>query len=280
MERSPARRAEASGTSRPYLPWQGTASTRRRTKGWLAFAVGAIALAAPPARATLMNLTYALQMGALPPIVTTVTVNVATVSMAGRYTQVSIPAGVIAVGVVFPTSLFTPMPLLSGLTVVFSNQAGLFKTAMGGAPSGFDCAALGAAPDVCIEDGPGNLGGTMPLGGTAFLNVLGLFNVAVPLSVIGKGGTTTVIFGAHQARLQGAPWTEGTAQITAPNFVTTGTNVFPAPLRLVTPISMVVNPDFSGFATLTLTPVPEPGVGLLLVALAALAAREGVKRRR
>jgi len=143
--------------------------------------------------------------------------------------------------------------------------------------------------------------GTLPLSGVGRLCVFGpcssgaIYNISVPLSVVGVGGTQTLMGTAINVTAQGGPWTTGTTVVSltshsyprvlsAMGFVhgpASGSSSTAAAaggvVSLVTPIAIYT--DLSTVAALpavgilTLEFVPEPGtLALLGVGLAALAA--------
>jgi hypothetical protein len=118
-------------------------------------------------------------------------------------------------------------------------------------------------------------------------------NVTVPLSVLGKGGTTMVA-GLPSVTLGGDTWSTGTVTVDGPNQQTgmiTGTlqaGSNGTQVRLVTPVFLSTNtagtiePPFRGVGVLTflLKPVPEPGLAALLGTSAATLAGLGWRRAR
>ena len=218
---------------------------------------------------TLVGGALGISIGALPsiqfPCVGCPTL-IAVSSGGGSFTE---PAGVFTGSVMLPTALFTGVALINGLTI--GNLANGTKfIAQGGAagPRSVDVLRAG-----------GGLGGPGPLTGTAFVNVLGLFNLAVPLGIVGNtGATTSVIAGTLAVTAVGTGWTTGVVTITG---VTTGSpatntvvnigydNRTPGHagvVQLISPFKVITNAagNLPGLATQTLTFVPEPGTLLLL----------------
>jgi hypothetical protein len=152
----------------------------------------------------------------------------------------------------------------------------------------------------------GGLGGPGALAGTGFINVLGLFNLVVPLDAVGStGGTAQFHAGTLSVTVLGTGWTTGAATITG---VTTGVET-PLGLALVdgntvtvagydnrtpghvgrvllvSPFKVITNAvgNLPGLARQTLDfagVVPEPGTLGLLVAGAAALALQGWRRMR
>ncbi len=146
----------------------------------------------------------------------------------------------------------------------------------------------------------GRIGGQMPLAGVNKVCLFGAScavagtNLAVPISVVGKGGTATAM-GAVNITVRGAPWTQGTAAVgTITRMgnagvitqVTPSVSKFTNTIQLVTPVFVSTNigpsavvPVF-GVLNMTIKSAPEPGViaafGAAVVSLIAV----GVARRR
>jgi hypothetical protein len=219
---------------------------------------------------TLVAGVLGISIGALPPITfpNNASPLVSVSSGAGSFTE---PASIFTGSVMLPTSLFTGVALINGLTVGNLANGTKFINTAG--------AVAGSRPVNLLRGGTGNLGGPGPLGGTAFVNVLGLFNLAIPLGVIGNtGGTTAVVAGTLAVTVQGTGWTTGVVTITN---VTTGTpavntvinvgydNRTPGHagiIQLISPFHVTTNAagNLPGLATQTLTFVPEPGTLFLL----------------
>jgi hypothetical protein len=181
------------------------------------------------------------------------------------------PANVFSGSVMLPTALFTGVALINGLTI--GNLANGQKTISPGQ-------AAGARADRVVRPG-GGLGGYGPLTGTAFVNVLGLFNLAVPLGIVGNtGASTAVVAGTLAVSVNGTGWTTGditidrvTTGVTAVNTVVNtggndgrnanGTGI----VSLISAFHVTTNAagNLPGLATQTLTFVPEPGTILLLL---------------
>jgi PEP-CTERM motif len=147
----------------------------------------------------------------------------------------------------------------------------------------------------------GGLGGGGPLAGTFLINVLGLFNLQVPLGAVGStGATDTLVAGTLAVTVLGTGWTTASAQVTG---VTTGD--FPSPVAntvtvagydnrtpghvgrvlLVSPFKVITNfaGNLPGIALQTLDfggVVPEPSTLGLLVAGAAGLAFQGWRKQR
>jgi PEP-CTERM motif len=234
------------------------------------FAIGATSQAGASPQ-TLVGGTLGISIGALPPILfPNISNPIISVSTGGgSFTE---PASVFTGSVMLPTGLFTGVALINGLTV--GNLANGDKViAQGG--------VAGPRASQVLRAG-GGLGGPGPLTGSAFVNVLFLFNLTVPLGVIGNtGATTSVAAGTLAVTVLGTGWTTGPVTITG---VTTGspaTNTVinvgydnrnaahSGIVQLISPFKVITNAagNLPGLATQTLTfvgPVPEPGTLLLL----------------
>jgi hypothetical protein len=150
----------------------------------------------------------------------------------------------------------------------------------------------------------GGLGGPGPLAGAFLVNVLGLFNLEVPLAAVGSTGATgQAAAGTLQVTVLGTGWTTApvqltdlttvTTQVSNPAFVNTVTlagydNRTPGHVGrvlLVSPFKVITNAagNLQGIAQQTLDfggVVPEPGA-LRLLALGALGlAIQGWRKRR
>jgi hypothetical protein len=237
---------------------------------------------------TLAGATLGIGIGSLfPPVVfpqnnTGVAVSVS--SGGGSFTE---PAGIFTGNVVaLPTSLFTGVPLVH--QVFLGNLSNGTKfVAQGAAGGGHTANVLRAG---------GGLGGPGPLTGTAFINVLGLSNLAVPLFVIGNTGAETAVnFGeSFLVTVNGTGWTTGPVTLTGltvsgVNTVTLAgydnrTPAHDGVVQLVSPFKVTTNAigNLPGLAVQTLSfsgAVPEPGtlalLGLGAAALATLGWRRG-----
>jgi hypothetical protein len=249
----------------------------RRTSMWIV-ALLALALASP-AGADLLPFTgtYAIQMGPYGPISVTGT-GVATVNGSGGGAHLStlgLPAHVFVA-----SKLSTPIP---------------------GAVTGSPVPGIG----LDVDNGAGSvsgapLAGVLPFSGHARIclfekcNNAPVFNISVPLSIVGSGGTYNVALSIY-ITVSGAPWTEGTAAAGTvtqmglahgPASGTSSTANASGVVRLVTPFTVSTNIGalayLPSFAILTLHFVPEPGTLLLLSAglvLTALAGRRMARRR-
>jgi hypothetical protein len=138
------------------------------------------------------------------------------------------------------------------------------------------------------------MGGRGPLSGDAIINVLGLFNLVIPLGVVGSTGAVTAqVAGSLEVTVFGTGWTTAAVTLTgvstgspAVNTVTFGavgydnrTPLHNGVIGLVSPFKVVTNAagNLPGFALQTLVfsgGVPEPGMlALLGTAFGALALR-------
>lgn len=203
-----------------------------------------------------------------------------------------LPAGTFTGTKVLPTALFTGVVLITRVTIGnLTNAAALF--AAGGGP---------IDPGGPFDGPGGGFGGYGALDGTLFINVLGLFNLSVPLDPVGAGGMAQEVAGTLVITALGTGWTTGTVAITGitmgldtpPGGVTNTVsyagydNRTPAhrgTLLLVSPIKVVTNAagnlvmlarqrlHFEG-------EVPEPGTLLLLGSGVAVLVWLGNARRR
>jgi len=238
----------------------------------VAFAVGASAQAGA-AELTLTGGSLGISIGALPPIAFPCVSCpvVLTVSNPGAGSGFTEPASLFTGSVMLPTALFTGVALINGLTI--GNLANGTKTINAAG------AIAGPRPVNVLRPGTGALGGPGPLTGTAFVNVLGLFNLAVPLNPIGNTGVSVaVVAGTLAVTVQGTGWTTGKVSITN---VTTGDPAVNTVVQtgadgrnangtgivsLISAFHVKTNAagNLPGLATQTLTFVPEPGTLLLL----------------
>jgi hypothetical protein len=222
---------------------------------------------------TLVAGVLGFSIGALPPVTfpNNAVVPISVSSGAGSFTE---PAGIFTGSVMLPTALFTGVALINGLTIGNLANGSKFISTAG--------AIAGPRTVSVLRPGNGALGGYGPLTGTAFVNVLGLFNLAVPLLPVGNTGVSTaVVAGTLSVTVLGTGWTTGTVTITG---ITTGSpatntvvnvgydNRTPGHggiIQLISPFKVITNAagNLPGLATQTLTfvgGVPEPGTLLLL----------------
>jgi hypothetical protein len=251
----------------------------------LSFSVGAHA-----AILTLTGSTLGIKVGSIPTIdfAQTGPVAISVSSGGGSFTE---PASIFAGSVMLPTSLFTGVALIDGFTVAGVANGTKF-VAQGAVGGGHGTGTTGG-----LLRAGGGLGGPGPLAGTAIVNILGLFNIGVPLSPIGNtGGQTTVIGGSIVVTVLGTGWTTGAVTVT-------GVGTFGTPANTVTFVGydnrtpghaggvLLISPfkaitsaggNLVGLATQSLSfapAVPEPGTLLLLgLGIGVLALR--VSRRR
>jgi hypothetical protein len=141
-----------------------------------------------------------ITIGALPPVV--LPNNPASIfvsSGSGTFTE---PVGVFGpTSIGLPASLFTGVSLISGLTL----------------------ASFGNGTQFCTQPGPPIrcAGG---LRGTGLVNVLQLFNLSIPLSVVGSpGASVKVDAGGIIISVFGQGWTAGTASVTTTVETASGT---------------------------------------------------------
>jgi hypothetical protein len=241
---------------------------------------------------TLTGGSLGISIGALPPInfpctACPLVLDVSNPGVGGGFTE---PANVFVGSLMLPTSLFTGVPLINGLTI--GNLANGPKTIAPGEPAGPRVACPAAEPCGRVLRAGGGLGGFGPLVGSAFVNVLGLFNLAVPLDVVGNtGAATAVVAGTLAVSVNATGWTTGNITV---DRVTTGEpadntvvnvgydNRNPSGngvVQLISAFHVTTNAagNLPGLAIQTLTFAPEPGqillVGGALGTLALLARR-------
>jgi hypothetical protein len=246
----------------------------RRFRAASTAVVLATALSSPGAASilTLVGGTLDISIGSLPLPKVTFSQNAPaipiSVSIGGGFTE---PASIFTGSVMFPTALFTGVPLFDGFTV--ASVANLTKSVAPGAPPGTHTQHI-------VRPG-GGLGGPGPLSGAAFLNILELFNLVVPLSLIGNTGAFFIESGGTDIldSIFGTGWTTAAVQVTG---LTTGpegsvvntvtfvgydnrTPNHQGVVQLVSPFKVIQSTgSLHGVAVQTLTFVPEPGTLLLL----------------
>jgi len=219
------------------------------------------------------------------------------VSVASAGGSFVLPAGTFTGTQVLPTALFTGVALIFGATLAgVSNAAGAFGAGGGPVDPGGPFAGAG-----------GGFGGFGGLDGTLFVNVLGLFNLQVPLDPVGAGGMAAAPpAGTLVITVFGTGWTTGTVAVTGittetPGGVVVNTATFAGydnrtpghrgtpghggSLLLVSPFKVVTNAagNLVVLARQTLHfegEVPEPGTLLLLGSGVAGLAWLGERRRR
>jgi hypothetical protein len=223
---------------------------------------------------TLAGGALAISIGALPPISFPANSNplIAVSSGGGSFTE---PASVFTGSVMLPTALFTGVALIDGLTI--GNLANGTKVISSPQPAG--------PRSTLVLRAGGGMGGNGPLTGTAFVNVLSLFNLAVPLGVIGNTGASTMVTaGTLMVAVNGTGWTTQNITLTGVTTATPGGNnvntvVYSGydnrtpghagVIQLISPFHVLTNAagNLPGLATQTLTflgAVPEPGTLLLV----------------
>jgi hypothetical protein len=187
-----------------------------------------------------------------------------------------VPADLFQGSVVVPSQLFTGVDLISGLVLDLQGHAAI--PLVTNAPGG------GHAQHV-LRPG-GGIGGEGALAGAAIINVMLLFDMFVPLSVVGQaGGFATAQEGNLAITVYATGWTTGPVQLTgviadvgtpeSPVLVNTVTvagfdNRTPGgvgQIMLISPFKVVLEglAALPGVAMMTLNfAVPEPGTLLLL----------------
>ena len=251
----------------------------------VAFAVG-VSAQAGAVDLTLTGGSLGISIGALPPIVfpctgCPVVLDVANPGVGGAFVE---PTNMFTGSVMLATGLFTGVALINGLTI--GNLANGEKVIGTNGPAGGRVACPAPPPVITQADPcgrvlrPGNgIGGGGPLTGSAFVNVLFLFNLTVPLNIVGdSGASVSVVAGTLAVTVAGTGWTTGDQTV---NRVTTGPpNVNTVAdagfdnrvngngvVQLISAFHVTTNAagNLPGLATQTLTFVPEPGTILLLL---------------
>src|SRR3990172_7511618 len=191
---------------------------------------------------TLVGGSLGISLGGLPPASFPLNVSAVPLSVSSGGGSFTEPAPIFTGNLNLPTSLFTGVPLISDLT--FGNVANSTKFIAQGAVGGGHAAGV-------LRAG-GGLGGPGPLGGTAFLNILALVNMAIPLSPIGNTGDSFVLAaGSLLITVLGTGWT--TAPVTLTGLTTAGVNTVPfagydnrtpahgGVVQLVSPFKVITN---------------------------------------
>jgi hypothetical protein len=208
-------------------------------------------------------------------------------SGAGAFT---LPADLLTGTVTVPSSLLTDISLISHLTLVLTGHAPI-AVATGAAGGGHP-------PQVGIHRPGGGLGGEGLLHGAALLNIVGLFNLTIPLWIGENGAQRTATNGGMMIQVYGTGWTTGAVEVRGITATTPGTSLVntvtfvgsdartpghAGQVLLVSPFKAVSGAfgNLPGVATLTLSfAVPEPGaIALLLAGAAGLAWMARARRR-
>jgi hypothetical protein len=247
-----------------------------------------VATSAPAGAASLslVGSTLGLSIGALPPLSVDQDPDPAVIqvsSAGGGFTE---PAGLFLEPIIqVPKQLFTGVPLISGLTITNLGNATKVMTPGGGLP-------MTAGKPI---RGGGGFGGPGALSGNTLVNVLLLFNLTIPINVVGAtSGFVTAGGGGILITVRGTNWTTGAAKVTqittgepAENTVTISgfdnrTAGHAGDITLVAPFHVTTNVagNLAGFAIQTLHFAPEPGAVLLLGAALGSVAVLGWRRLR
>lgn len=236
----------------------------KKLSGFLAAAL--LVISVPAQALDLEPSSFSLSIGALPPVVIpNNNASIAVTSGGGTFTEPIGVFGPTTVGI--PKSLFTGVSLISGLTL----------------------AGIGNGTVVCSSTVP-NLNCTGGLAGTTLVNVLQLFNLSIPLSVVGDpGASVRVDAGGIIITVVGQKWTAGPTSVTGVTglALSNGEDNRKADhsgnLVLVTGFKAITNVAGSlpGFAVQTLNFMPEPARLLSAAAAAgAIVALVRMRRRR
>ena len=185
------------------------------------------------------------------------------------------------------TALVSDGAPVTKVEFTFVNAAGSFGP--DGAPMSQRCTAVGTVNSLRACVNGGGFGGVLPL-----LGLFRLYGTGTQTQALTSGGEGVGVGGTVSATglLTGAPWTTG--QATASTYFT-GLNAVGslsgalgpgAVMNLVTPIAFdsgngdpTLSPQFSGFASLQIQLVPEPGTLVLLALCAAAVLSLGIGSR-
>ncbi|MEN8183511.1 MAG: hypothetical protein ABFS46_13365, partial [Myxococcota bacterium] len=162
--------------------------------------------------------------------------------------------------------------------------------------SGLTLAGFGNGTNMCNTTGP--LGCDGGLVGSTLVNILQLFNLQIPLSVVGDAAnlSTVAVSGGIAITVKGQGWTAGTAVVTGITSTTPGTNIIntvtqagtdartaghAGPLTLVSGFQSITNVagNLPGFAVMVIS-APEPAAGLAFASAAAVVGFLGHRRLR
>ena len=199
---------------------------------------------------------------------------------------------------------FTTMGQFCTATLALGIHEGVTLANLSNATKSIEPGAAGGGQTSGVVRPGGGLGGPGALAGTFFINVLGLFNLEVPLDPVGSTGAAGQrVAGSIAVTVLGTGWTTGTVQVTGVSTLTTPTsntdvvntvtlagydNRTPGHVGrvlLVSPFKVITNAagNLPGLAWQTLDfagVVPEPGtLGLLATAMVTLVLL-GMRRRR
>jgi hypothetical protein len=253
----------------------------RKLKALLfATSFGVVASQAGAATLSLSGSTLGISVGALPPLSVPQSPDpfpIFVSSGTGGFTE---PAGLFGPATIaVPKALFTGVASISGLTLTgFANSTKVLAAGAGlPATAGKPFNKLGGATD---------FGGNGALSGNALVNVLQLFNLAIPLNAVGTvSGFVTAAGGAIKITVTATNWTTGVVQITkittgapTPNGGTVNVNTatvsgfdnrtpgHQGQIQLISPFHVITNVagNLPGFAIQVLNFVPEAGTLLLL----------------
>lgn len=218
-----------------------------------------------------------LAIGALPPVVLQGNVGFTSINVSSGTGTFTEPQGAFGpTDIPLAQSLFTGVPQISGLTL----------------------AGFGNGTKLCTVPGP-PLGCAGGLAGSSLVNILQLFNLSIPLSVVGAPGASTIA-GAMGITItvKGQGWTAGVASVTGVTEELPGTTVtntvtsagsdgrtagHGGTLRLVSGFQAITNVagNLPGFGVQTFSFAPEPVELLLLgTGMAGFALYAGWRRRR
>jgi len=174
--------------------------------------VVAVSLAAPASAGLFVGSSSPLRLkiGALPGIEVLPTGLVPVSVLPGTPHGISAAAGVWNfAGVAAPTTPFTGIPLISGLTLTASFGAVSLTNGFS-TPNALGTALPPPSATVC----PGScVGGPWPITGQMVLQVAG-FPLTIPLSVVGQGGVTSVSLGTATVKMTGMPFATGQFHVT------------------------------------------------------------------
>jgi hypothetical protein len=214
----------------------------------LLIAAGFVSLAGPVGAASipLTGSSLGISIGALPPLFIEQSPDpfpILVSSGTGGFTEVQGLFGPATIQV--GKALFTGVASISGLTLTgFGNSTKVMAVGDGlPATAGKTIKKVQDQPDATL--GVRDFGGNGALSGNSLVNVLQLFNLAIPLNAVGlASGFVTAAGGAIKITVTGTNWTTGVVQI---NEITTGVTV------------PVLTPNGEQMLTTVLTPTPNGG---------------------
>ena len=247
----------------------------RSFKRW-ALGLCLIGAAAPASGATLpFTATLTIALGDLPPINMTASGTAFSAGAGGSFT---LPSGLFATSVYIPPTSITAITIHHVTVQLLGNGPGSFNPSFAPPLGNPSRVALLGNNLVFPPSPPGTgVGGGMPLLGSAFVNIFGLFTMTLPFSVGAGTSTQMATQGGIVITVVQTFWSTGFGLGLPANtpydfFLLTGSDSRTpggaGPVTLVTPVVAVTNAgrNFGIGATLTVNFIPEPGTALALAA--------------